>query len=145
MKFSEFLTEAPLVLYRMIDKGRAEKLLKGDSVPVTTKFTSFVSDKKHLKREFGERVLEIQVKDFPSSCKIIPIQYDLAWFTQSPLHKELLLRVTSKSEQDWLDQFEDKYDPVESIDDEIESLYGDEHEIIVTGLKTFDATKLKIV
>ena len=142
MKFSQFLAEENVqVLYRMISKDRAEKLLKGDLVPITTKFTSFVSDKSHLKREFGDKILELHAKDLPSGCKIIPIRYDLSWFTQSKLHLELLERVTGRTEQDWLEEFDDP----DSLDDELETLYGDEHEIVVTGLKSFDPSTVKII
>ena len=124
----------------MINKERADKLLKGMKVP-TSKFTSFVKDKSQLKHEFGERILELHTKDLPAGCKIFPIRYDLAWFTQSKFHQELLKSVTGRTEQDWLDEFKDP----DELDDEIETLYGDEHEIVVTGLKFFDPIKVKIV
>lgn len=137
----DFLIEENIqVLYRMISKERAEKLLSGKSVPITSKFTSFVKDKNHLKREFGDSIIELRVNELPSGCKLIPIRYDLAWFTQSKLHQELLKSVTGRTEQDWLDEFKDP----DELDDEIETLYGDEHEIVVTGLKSLDPTKVKI-
>jgi len=135
------LDESISKLYKRIDDKTASALAAGKSMPVKRKFTSFVKDPKYLKSEFGNTTVVCDVKDLPKGTKVVEIQYDLAWFTASPLRKELLMMVTSRDEEDWIEEFGD----VESVDNELESLYGDEHEVVVIGLNSFDPQIFKVL
>jgi len=141
--FKEFIVEqANYTLFRHINDTVADALKAGKAVPVRTKFTSFVKNKSELKSEFGNRIISVDTKDLPASVKIIPLQYDLAWFTASPLRRQLLMMATSRTEQEWLDEFDGDF---EAVDDELESIYGDEHEVVLTGLNSFDPKIFKVL
>lgn len=144
ISFKQFITEKSdsFTLYRHINDVVADALLAGKSVPVRTKFTSFVKNKSELKSEFGNRIIAVESKDLPSGTDVIELQYDLAWFTASPLRKQLLKMATGRTEQDWLDEFDGDF---EDVDDEFETIYGDEHEVVVTGLNSFDPKIFKVL
>lgn len=133
ISFKAFLSEGPSILYRRVDDKVADALRDGKTLPISRKFMSFVQDKKHLKSEFGNRTLMCKVSDLPKGCKVIPVQYDFEWFTRTTLNKEILEMVTGRTQEDW----EEEFDSVDDIDNELESLYEDEHEIVVIGLKEF--------
>lgn len=150
--FKHFLSESvqnPLMehkfgqLYKAVSIKTSAGLKSNKAMPVKHKFTSFVSDKKYLKlAEFGPSIIMCDTKDLPKNVSVIEIQYDLAWFTRSPLHRELLLMVTSRDEEDWLEEFNGDS---EAVDNEIEALYGDEHEVVVVGLKNLDPQIFHVV
>lgn len=142
MKIYQLLETPDKVLFHNTGNIIADKLSKGEAIKITDKFTSFVRNKKELKSEFGPRTISCKQSDLPIGTQIIDIRYDLAWFTQSPLHKKLLMYVTSRTEQDLLDEFDNDID---AIDDELETIYGDEKEVIVVGLKQYHPQIFKVV
>ena len=140
--FKQFLGEEgdEYLLYRNIGRNVVAELQAGKSVPITKKFVSFVRDKSHLKTEFGPCTIIIRSQELPRGVKVIPIQYDLAWFTQSKLHRELLQFVTGRDEDDWLE-----FGDLEQIDNELETIYGEEKEVVLVGLKAYDPKYVKVM
>lgn len=142
--FKEFIVEESdgFPMYRMVGDTVAAAIQAGKALPITRKFTSFVRDKKHLKSEFGNRIIQCFSQEFPKGVKIEEVQYDLEWFTRDKLHHEILLSVTGKTEKQWLDDFNGDW---EAAEEEIEALFGDEHEVIAIGLKSFDPRIFKVI
>ncbi len=138
----QFLYESNTRLYKRVNDKTAAGLKAGIAMPVKLKFTSFVNDPKHLKSEFGNNAIVCDVSSLPKGVKVIEIQYDLAWFTQSSLHRELLMMVTGKDEAEWLEEFDGNF---EAADEEIETLFGDEHETVLVGLKDLDPKFFKVI
>jgi hypothetical protein len=139
--FKQFITENKSnILYRRVSDSIAKLLRDGKSVPNKKKFVSFAKDRKYLKDEFGKTTVVLNTVDL-KNVKVIPIQYDLSWFTQSPMHRELLLYVTARDEDDWLEEFDNDID---AIDDELETIYGEEAEVVLMGLKEFDPAIFKV-
>jgi hypothetical protein len=141
MKLKEITAKSGL-LYRNIGDSVANQLLSGKSVPNNSKFTSFVKDVKHLKAEFGNRTICCKIVDLPKTVKLIEIQYDFEWFTRSTLNKELLQRVTGRTEEDFLEEFDHDID---LIDDEISTMYSEEEEIVLVNLLSFEPEIFKVV
>lgn len=133
---------APTVLFKFTDDKIADALLAGKSIPTRRKFESFTDSMYTLRSEFGNRIISCTIKDLPNDVKVIPIQYDLAWFTASQERREILEYVTARTEEEWLHEFNHDH---EAADDEIQALFGDEHEVLLIGLHAIDPVIFKVL
>lgn len=131
-------------LFKNINDVDAAQFRETGSIRLTSvpgSFTSATDSIETLRSEFGEHTLRIDPSKLPEGALLTKVQYDFAWLTQSKLHLEILSKITSRTEQDWLDwaKVELGLDAspgqlVDAIDDEIQTLYGDEAEVVISGL-----------
>lgn len=116
---------------------------------------SFTANPSSVHEEFGDWVFVLNYNSLKKNFPTYEVEYTFRWLTDHGF----LEKVTGKTEEDWLDWAKEEYEelvesgieePIEDeselqdileslIDEEIQTLYGDEEEVIVDfGKKPVD-------
>jgi len=138
----------PNIIYKNIDEISFLKFLNFGKIDFGGDYEniSATRDKHSLKNEFGEHTLQLDISKLPKDCEFIDVVYDFNWFTSSQ-NKNLLLNVTGKSEEDWIDWAKEEGAEsldqiIDIIDNEIVECYSQEAEVVIINLKEINLSFL---
>lgn len=143
--FKQYLIEDEGTLYANVTNHVADLLRAGKTVKnigSNRAYMSFVKNKNHLKAEFGPKTICVKISDLPKTCEVITIVYDLAWFAQDKKHRDIMVYVTARTPESWV---EEHGGDIDVADEELEVLYGDEKEVLVIGLTAMDPKIFKVL
>ncbi|NCQ52174.1 hypothetical protein GW796_09835 [archaeon] len=139
----------PNIIYKNIDEISFLKFLNFGKIDFGGDYEniSATRDKHSLKNEFGEHTLQLDISKLPKDCEFIDVVYDFNWFTSSQ-NKNLLLNVTGKSEEDWIDWAKEEGAEsldqiIDIIDNEIVECYSQEAEVVIINLKEINLSFAK--